>query len=117
MFRRHLITLACVLAVASNAYADEEAARRAAHAFKEQYWECLASTAVQALPKKFSGQDFAYYVKGSCPDEAQNFRVAVVDYLALKFPNIDACTHLASANMVISAAQDDIVKFYIEQRR
>ncbi len=113
--KRLLIVLSLTMATA--AHADEETARKRAHTFKQAYWDCLTAVTVQALPRKLSGQDFSYYIKGSCPDEAQPFREAMMGYLGLKFPGIDIGAHLASANMAISAAQDDVVKAYIEHNR
>jgi hypothetical protein len=96
--------------------ADVETARRAAHAAKEAYWGCLASTMAQALARKLPTQDFVYYVKGACPDEARKFRVAMIDFLSLKHPDVDMSTHWAGANTAITAAQDNVVSGYIERR-
>jgi hypothetical protein len=94
--------------------ADPEEARKAAHSFKEVYWNCLANETQRIFPKKLSGQDFALFIKGACPSEAQRFREVLIDFLALKYPEVQQSLHFASAEQAISAARDDIVKAYIE---
>ena len=37
-----------------------------------------------------SGPDFTSHIADVCPSERQNFRVSLVDYLALQFPDVDA---------------------------
>ena len=101
-------------ALPALAQADQEKARQWAHSFKEQYWQCLANETERMLPRKISAQDFSLFIKGACPTEAQKFRVALVDYLAMKFPDIAANTHLSAADNAISLAQADVVKTFIE---
>jgi hypothetical protein len=96
--------------------AEIETAHKWSISFRDQYWECLAKETVRMLPTKVSAQDFSLFLKGACPDQAQKFRVAMVDYFAMKHPDIPAQTHLSSADNAISLGQADALKFFIEQR-
>jgi hypothetical protein len=40
----------------------------------------------------------------------------MVDYMAMKFPSIDAGTHMATANNAIELAQKDIVTTFIKRK-
>ena len=109
-----LIFAIASLALSAFTPADEEKAHQLAHHFKELYWQCLAAETQRMLPRNMSAEDFSLLIKAACPTEAQNFRVALVDYLALKFPDIAASIHLSQADYAISAAQADVVKAFIE---
>ena len=60
------------------------------------------------------GADFQLYIKGTCQVDAQRFRVAMVDYLALKFPDMQVSMHFTTANDAIRLAIEDIVSAYID---
>src|SRR5262245_28323268 len=75
--------------------ADEERARVAAQQFKQLYWDCLAREVIQALPRKLSGPDFIVYIKDRCSAEQQQFRVAFIDYIAIKHPDVPVSAHFA----------------------
>lgn len=114
MKARFAALVAILLTLPAFTQADEEKARQWAHDYKEQYWKCLANETQRMLPRNISAQDFSLFIKGACPTEAQRFRVALIDYLAMKFPDIAASTHLSSADNAISLAQADVVKTFIE---
>jgi hypothetical protein len=84
--------------------------------FKGKYWECLEGETKRMLPRSLSGQDFALFLKGACPGEANKFRVALVDYLAMMHPDMGINTYMTSANEVISSTQAVYVKSYIEMK-
>jgi hypothetical protein len=84
--------------------------------FKAKYWNCLAGETKRMLQRSLSGQDFALFLKGACPAEANKFRVALVDYLAMMHPDMEISTYVTSANEVISLTQADYVKTYIEMK-
>ena len=66
--------------------------------------------ALSVNSRNMTAQEFALYVGGVCPSERQNFRVKLMHYLAMKFPSIDAGTHLATANNAIELAQKYIIE-------
>jgi len=103
----------CLLLAPSYA-ADAEAARLATHRFKDAYWNCLAQEAVKALPRKMAGSDFVIFIKGRCLDEVKQFRIALVDYLAIKHPDVQMPTHLMAADQTIQAALADISSTYVD---
>jgi hypothetical protein len=109
-----LLTLIAQWLNAGPIHANEEQSRARAHAMKQLYWDCLTKETLRALPKKLSGNDFSLFVKPKCPDERIQFSVALVDYLALKFPDVPMRTHLDQAQSVIQAAIDDVVSSYVE---
>ena len=102
---------------ASVAIADDIGeARRHALAARDSYWNCLAEKHVSVNSRNMTAQEFALYVGGVCPSERQTFRVMLMHYLAMKFPSIDAGTHLATANNAIELAQKYIVTTFIERQ-
>jgi hypothetical protein len=97
---------------------DIEKARQAAHFYKEKYWECLAAEIVRNVPTNISAQDFSLLVKSACPQEKNNFRVPLVDYIAMKdgASGSDIPGVFSAADIAITAAQDDAVKGFINLR-
>jgi hypothetical protein len=87
---------------ASVTIADDigEAHRHALRA-RDSYWNCLAEKHVSVNSRNMTAQEFALYVGGVCTSERQTFRVMLMHYLAMKFPSIDAGTHLETANNAI----------------
>jgi len=63
-----------------------------------------------------SAQDFTADVASACPSERQNFRVMLIGYLDLQFPDADSGAHLTTANRAIELAQKDIVTAFIRHK-
>jgi hypothetical protein len=63
-----------------------------------------------------SGPDFTLHIASVCPSERQNFRVTLVDYLAMQFPSVDAGAHMTTANNAIALAQKDIVTTFVKHK-
>jgi hypothetical protein len=100
---------------ASVAIADDTGeAHRHASAARDSYWNCLADKHVNS--RNMTAQDFALYVGGICPSARQSYRVMLWHYLTMKFPSIDAGTHLATANNAIELAQKNVVTTFIERK-
>jgi len=114
------MVLAVVLAMAASAsvaMADEvDDAHRAAISGRDSYWNCLAQEYSRESNKSMSDQDFTRHIASVCPSERQNFRVMLVDYLAMQFPGADAGDHMTIANNAIALAQKDIVTAFIKHR-
>ena len=112
------IIIAAILAMtASAAIADDlDLAHKEALASRDTYWNCLAQEYSRESNKSMSDQDFTRHIAGVCPSERQNFRVTLVDYLAMQFPAADAGDHMTTANNAIALAQKDIVTAFIKHR-
>src|SRR6516165_4051460 len=112
------ITIVFALALmASNARADDvEDARRQALQGRDSYWNCLAREYSPDHIKTMSAQDFTTDVAAACPSERQNFRVTLIDYLTMQFPDAESSAHLATANRAIELAQKDIVTAFIRHK-
>jgi hypothetical protein len=110
--------MAAVLAMtASAAMADDlDDAHRLALSGRDSYWHCLAREYNQDGNKSMSGQDFTVHIASVCPSERQNFRVSLLDYLAMQFPDVDAGDHMTTANKAIALAQADIVNAFIKHK-
>ena len=110
--------MAAVLAMtASAAMADDlDDAHRLALSGRNSYWHCLAQEYNQDSNRSMSGQDFTVHIASVCPSERQNFRVSLVDYLAMQFPDVDAGDHMTTANKAIALAQADIVNAFIKHK-
>ena len=110
--------IAAVLAMtASSALADEvEDAHRLALQGRDSYWNCLAREYSRKGTKGMSAQDFTADVASACPSERQNFRVMLIGYLDLQFPDADSGAHLTTANRAIELAQKDIVTAFIRHK-
>ena len=100
------LMVAVVALTASAAFADDiQDAHRQAVAGRDTYWNCLAREYSRDGNKGMSGPDFTSLIASACPSERQNFRVMLVDYLSLQFPDADAGAHMTTANNAIAAAQ------------
>src|ERR1700733_8914030 len=114
------IVLAAALAMTASgsvAMADEiEDAHRQAVAGRDSYWNCLAQEYSRDSKKSMPGQDFTLRVASACPSERQNFRVSLVDFLSMQFPNVDAGAHMTTANNAIASAQKDVVMAFIKHK-
>jgi hypothetical protein len=114
---RTMVAAALVL-MASQAMADEIGdAHRRALAGRDSYWNCLAQEYVQDSGKNLSGQDFTQRIASVCLSERQNFRVTLVGYLSLQFPDAEAGAHLTMANNAIALAQKDIVTAFVKHKQ
>ena len=109
--------LAAALVTTSAAMADDvDDAHRLAVSGRDSYWNCLAREYPRDVNKNLSEQDFVSLIAGACRSERQNFRVSLVDYLALQFPSKDSDANLTTANEAIELAQKDIVSAFARRR-
>jgi hypothetical protein len=95
---------------------EVEEAHRDAVVGRDSYWNCLAQEYNRDSNKAMSGPDFTSLIASACPSERQNFRVTLVDYLSMQFPDVDAGAHMTTANTAIAAAQKDIVTAFIKHK-
>ena len=113
---RTIITLALTLA-ASGAIADEIGdAHKLALQGRDFYWNCLAREYQNDGSRKMSAQDFTADIASVCPSERQNFRVSLIDYLSMQFPDAEAGANLTTANRAIELAQKDIVTAFVHRK-
>jgi hypothetical protein len=106
-----------VLLGACAAHADEvQDAHKLALQGRDSYWNCLAREYTRPDAKTMSAQDFTANIAGACPSERQNFRVTLLDYLGLQFPDKRADANLATANQAIELAQKDIVTAFVHHK-
>jgi hypothetical protein len=113
--------LAAVAMTGSTAFSvtwadDLGDAHRLAVAGRDSYWNCLAREYSRDSNKAMSGGDFTSLIAGACPSERQNFRVMLVDYLSLQFPDVDAGAHMTTANNAIASAQKDVVTAFVNHK-
>jgi hypothetical protein len=95
--------------------ADElDDAHRLAVSGRDSYWNCLAREYQREANKGMSGPDFTALVASVCASERQSFRVELVDYLSLQFP--EAGDHMTTANNAIAAAQKDVVTAFVRHK-
>jgi hypothetical protein len=113
---RMMVAFALAL-VASGAHADEvQDAHKLALQGRDSYWNCLAREYTRPDIKAMSAQDFTANIASACPSERQNFRVTLLDYLSLQFPDSQADVNLATANRAIELAQKDVVTAFVHRR-
>jgi len=110
--------LGAVLAmIATGALADEiDDAHRLALQGRDSYWDCLAREYQSDGTKGMSAQAFTADIESICPSERQNFRVMLIDYLSLQYPNAEAGSHLSTANRAIELAQKDINTAFVKHK-
>jgi hypothetical protein len=112
-----LLTMLPAVAMSNVALAGEiEEAHRDAVTGRNSYWNCLAQEYNRDSNRGLSGPDFTSLIASVCPSERQNFRVTLVDYLSMQFPDVDAGAHMTTANSAIAAAQKDIVTAFIKHK-
>ena len=87
---RGILATVFTMTVFVAAAGDIEQSHRQALEGRDIYWKCLAEEYAQVADTHMTSQDFALYIGGVCPSERQKFTVTLVDYLAMKFPSIDA---------------------------
>jgi hypothetical protein len=117
--RKNMRTLvaAALLTISSAAMADDiEDAHRQAITGRDSYWNCLAQEYGRDSNKGLSGLDFTSLIANVCPSERQNFRVTLVEYLSMQFPDADAGAHMTTANNAIALAQKDIVTAFVNHK-
>jgi hypothetical protein len=115
--KMRVVIAAIMAAMSSVAMAGEiEDAHRQAVAGRDSYWNCLAREYSRDSNKSMSGQDFTLHIASVCPSERQNFRVSLVNYLSMQFPNADAGAHMTTANNAIASAQKDVATAFIKHK-
>src|ERR1700758_4585044 len=97
--KMRMVMVAAVLMVTlSGALADEiDDAHRLALQGRDSYWNCLAREYSREGTKAMSAADFTADIVSVCPSERQSFRVALIDYLSMQYPNADSSSHLSTA--------------------
>ena len=109
--------VAALAMTASAAMADEvDDAHKLAVQGRDSYWNCLAQEYPRDNHKDMSEQDFTRDVASACASERQNFRVTLVDYLSMQFPDTGAAAHMTTANNAIELAQKDIVTAFVRHK-
>ena len=110
--------LAAALAMtATGALADEvEDAHRLALQGRDSYWNCLAREYQSDGTKGMSAKDFTADIQSICPSERQNFRVTLIDFLSLQYPDAESGSHLSTANRAIELAQKDIITAFVKHK-
>ena len=112
-----VIIVAMVAIMSSIALADDvDEAHRRAVSGRDSYWNCLARQYQQQDNRNMSGSDFTSLIASACPSERQNFRVSLLDYLSVQFPDVDAGAHMSTANNAIASAQKDVVTAFIKHK-
>ncbi len=113
---RMVIVAALAMTTSVAAADDTEDAHRQAISGRDSYWNCLAREYIRDSNKAMSGPDFTQHIASVCPSERQNFRVTLVDYLAMQFPGVDSGAHMTTANNAIALAQKDIVTTFVKHK-
>jgi len=114
---RMMMMALALTTVASGALASEvDDAHHLAIQGRDSYWNCLAREYSPDHLKTMSAQDFTADIANACPSERQNFRVSLIDYLSMQFPEKDSETHLTTANRAIELAQKDIVTAFLRHK-
>lgn len=110
--------LAAALAMtATGALADEvDDAHRLALQGRNSYWNCLAREYQSDGTKGMSAKDFTADIQSICPSERQNFRVTLIDFLSLQYPDAESGSHLSTANRAIELAQKDIITAFVKHK-
>jgi hypothetical protein len=111
------IIVAVVAMIGSTALAEDlQDAHRQAVSGRDSYWNCLAREYQRQDNRDMSGPDFTSLIASACPSERQNFRVRLIGYLSLQFPDVDVGAHIADANNAIAAAQKDVVSAFVKHK-
>jgi hypothetical protein len=113
---RALIAAAVAMTTSAAIADDIDDAHRQAVSGRDSYWNCLAQEYQRDSNKNLSGQDFTLHIASVCPSERQNFRVMLVGYLTMQYPDVDAGAHMTTANNAIASAQKDIVTAFIRHK-
>jgi hypothetical protein len=113
---RAFVLVVLVLTASAAVAGEIEDAHRQAVAGRDSYWNCLAREYPRDGNKNLSGEQFTSLIAGVCASERQNFRVMLVDYLSLQFPDVDAGAHMTTANNAIASAQKDVVTAFVRRQ-
>ena len=98
-------------------FADEVGdARKLAVSGRDAYWNCLAREYPRESNKNMPEQEFGALIAAACSSERQNFRVALVGFLGIQFPDKDAGANMTTANEAIAFAQKDIVTAFARRK-
>jgi hypothetical protein len=113
-----MLIVAALVTMTSAAIADDDTkdAHKLAIQGRDDYWHCLARQYSRDANQGLSEQDFSREVASACPSERQNYRVTLLDYLSMQYPNIESGAHLATANRAVESAQKDIVTAFVKRR-
>jgi hypothetical protein len=112
-----MVLAAALAMMATGALADEvDEAHRLALQGRDSYWNCLAREYQSDGAKGMSAQAFTAEIQSICASERQNFRVTLLDYLSLQYPNAEAGSHLSTANRAIELAQKDIITAFVKHK-
>ena len=91
-------------------------ARKLAVSGRDAYWNCLAREYPRETNRNMPERDFGALIASACASERQNFRVTLVGYLGIQFPDKDAGANMTTANDAIAFAQKDIVTAFARRR-
>ena len=109
--------LAALAVTATGALADEvDDAHRLALQGRDSYWNCLAREYQSDGTKGMTAKDFTADIQSICPSERQNFRVTLIDFLSLQYPDAESGSHLSTANRAIELAQKDIITAFVKHK-
>ena len=90
--------------------------RQSSQKAEDELWSCLQVEVQEKANSLMRPQDFAFYVKVACPQQAQAFLVKLVDYLKMKLPTVELRTHVAQAKRAIEQYRDAAAKVYLEMK-
>ena len=113
---RTLILAALVMTASAAAASEIDDAHRQAVAGRDSYWNCLAREYPRDGNRNLSGEQFTSLIASVCASERQNFRVMLVDFLSLQFPDVDAGAHMTTVNNAIASAQKDVVAAFVRHK-
>jgi hypothetical protein len=115
--RMRILIAALAVMTIVPAFADEaDDARRLAVSGRDAYWSCLAREYPREGNRNLAEQEFGALIASACASERQNFRVTLIGYLGIQFPDKDANTNLTTANDAIALAQKDIVTAFARRK-
>jgi hypothetical protein len=115
--KMRILIAALAVMVSFPVFADEvDDARRLAVSGRDAYWNCLAREYPRDSNKNMPEQEFGALIAAACASERQNFRVALIGYLGIQFPDKDADANLTTANNAIDFAQKDIVTAFARRK-
>lgn len=112
-----MIVAVALVVTASGALADEIGdAHRLALQGRDSYWNCLAREYSREGTQEMSAADFTADIASVCPSERQNFRVTLIGYLSMQYPDAASGSHLSTANRAIELAQKDTITAFIHRK-
>jgi len=115
--RMRILMAALAVMITCPVLADEaDDARRLAVSGRDAYWNCLAREYPRESNRNMPEQEFGALIAAACASERQNFRVALVGYLGIQFPDKDTDANLTTANNAIAFAQKDIVTAFARRK-